>query len=72
MYCVDVALLKAKTIIAGTTFEGLAHDLGIDRTTFYRRLRTNTLRVGDIHKIVEVLHLTPEDTIAIFLCPAVA
>ena len=72
MYCIDVNKLKAKAIAKGTTFDGLALDLGIDRTTLYRRIRTCTLRIGDIHKLIEVLDLTPEETIAIFLCRKVA
>ncbi len=71
-YCIDKELLKRKAKEKNTTLDGLAVDLDIDRTTFYRRLRTNKLTVGDIHKIVEVLDFTPDETIAVFLCPVVA
>lgn len=67
MYKIDMDELKVKAKAKNTTLDGLAKDLGIDRTTFYRRIRTVTLRVKDIHKIVEVLELTPDETIAIFL-----
>ena len=72
MYCIDVNKLKAKAVEKGMTFDGLAMDLKIDRTTFYRRLRTCTLRIGDIHKLIEVVGLTPTETIEIFLCQKVA
>lgn len=72
MYCIDVNKLKSKAVAKGKTLEGLALDLGVDRTTFYRRLRNCTLRIGDIHKLIEVLDLTSEETIDIFLSRRVA
>lgn len=72
MYTINRNILKAKVIAKGMTMDGLASDLGIDRTTFYRRLRDATLTVGNIHKIIEVLELTPQETVDIFLCPKVA
>ncbi len=72
MYCIDVNKLKSKAIEKGTTFEGLALDLDIDRTTFYRRIRSCTLRIGDIHKLIEVLDLSSKETIEIFLSQKVA
>lgn len=71
-YCINTNKLKAKAAENGTTLEGLAIELGIDRTTFYRRLRTNSLRVGDIHKLMDILSLSDADVIAIFLAHTVA
>lgn len=71
-YCIDKELLKKKAKEKNTSLDGLAIDLGIDRTTFYRRLRTDKLTVKDVHKIVDVLGFSPDETIAVFLCPVVA
>lgn len=72
MFTINRALLKSKLIAKGMTMDGLASDLGIDRTTFYRRLRDATLTVGNVHKIIDVLGLSEQETIAIFLCQSVA
>lgn len=72
MYCIDKEKLKAKAKEKNTSLDGLAVDLGIDRTTFYRRLRTNKLLVKDVHKIAEVLNLSAAEVVEIFLCPLVA
>ncbi len=67
MLVINRRSLNAAIVKNGTTLEGLANDIGVDRTTLFRRLRNNTLRVCDIYKIVEVLHLTPQDALDIFL-----
>ena len=72
MYTINRGLLKAKLVSVGKTMDGLAADIGLERTTFYRRLRNATLTVGDVHKIIEVLHLTAQETIEIFFAPKVA
>lgn len=72
MYTINRTLLKSKMIAKNMTMDGLAADLGIDRTTFYRRLRDATLTVGNVHKIIEVLGLSAPEAVEIFLCPIVA
>lgn len=72
MFTINRTLLKSKLIAKGMTMDGLATDLGIDRTTFYRRLRDATLTVGNVHRIIEVLGLSEQETIAIFLSQSVA
>lgn len=67
MLTINRRSLNAAIVKAGTTLEGLANDIGIDRSTLFRRLRNNTLRICDIYKIVEALHLTPQDAVDIFL-----
>lgn len=64
---IDRIALKRKVEDAGTTFENLASELGIDRSTLFRRLRTGTIRLKDICKIKALLHLSDQDIIAIFL-----
>ena len=67
MYEVDIKRLQTKIVECGTTQEALASELGIDRSTLRRRLASGRLMVRDIHKIVEVLNLSREEAIAIFL-----
>lgn len=72
MYTINRGLLKSKLVALGMTMDGLAIDIGLERTTFYRRLRNDTLTVGDVHKIIDVLHLTMQETMDIFFSPKVA
>ena len=67
MYCVNRTKLQAKIVECGMTQDGLAAELGIDRGTFRRRLNAEKLQIKDIHKICEVLRLSPDEAIAIFL-----
>ena len=67
MGAIDRKLLSASVVKNGTTYEGLAKDIGIDRGTLFRRLRNNTLRICDIYKIVDALKLTPDEAMHIFL-----
>ena len=59
--------LAAKMVEFGITMEVLAAELGINRCTLFRRLRTLNLSLKDIYKIADVLNLTPEETAEIFL-----
>ena len=67
MYQMDTNKLNGKIVECGTTKEALADEIGINRSTFYRRLKSGRLLIGDIHKICEVLNLTRTEAIDIFL-----
>lgn len=45
----------------------LAAACGIDRSTLYRRIKTGTLRICDVHAICETLELSGQEAISIFL-----
>lgn len=49
--------------------EEMAKRIGVDPSTFYRKIRLDGIHftVGQMHKIVEVLELTNEEATAIFL-----
>jgi len=65
---VDVKKLQNRIVEKGTTQEAIAESIGIDRSTFYRRLkRGDTFTIGEIHRLVEVLGLSKEEAINIFL-----
>lgn len=67
MYQIDIKKLQAKIVECGITQEVLAEELGIDRATLRRRLNSGRLQIRDIHKMCEVLDLTTDEAIAIFL-----
>ena len=67
MYHIDIDKLNGKIAERRTTKEAIADECGIDRSTFFRRLKTNKLLVRDCHKICEVLNLSTSEAIDIFL-----
>lgn len=67
MYRIDVNKLNGKIVERATTKEAIADEIGIDRSTFYRRLKNGKLLIGDMHKICDVLKLSTEEAIEIFL-----
>ena len=66
MFKVNVSMLEDEIIKKNMTKEAVASELGIDRSTFYRRLQSNRLLVCDIHRLTEVLGLSREKAVAIF------
>lgn len=67
MYYVDEDKLNGKIVECRTTKERIADEIGVDRSTFYRRLKSSTLRLSDVHKMCECLNLTDAEAISIFL-----
>ena len=49
--------------------EDMAKEIGVDPSTFYRKIKSDGVNftVGQMHKIVDVLHLTREEAASIFL-----
>lgn len=67
MYHVDVNKLNGKIAERNITKEALADAIGINRSTFYRRLKTSTLTIRDVHSICKELSLTANEAVEIFL-----
>ena len=65
----NIKVLRKKMEECQFTNEKMAEQLCIDPSTFYRKLKADgtTFTVGQMHKIVEVLGLEPEEATAIFL-----
>jgi hypothetical protein len=61
--------LRGKIVEAGTTQEAVADLIGVDRSTFYRKVKSDgaAFTVGEVHKIVTAIPLTQEEAIEIFL-----
>ena len=51
------------------TPEDMAREIGVDPSTFYRKIKADGINftVGQMHKIVEVLNLSTEEAVSIFL-----
>ena len=61
----DLLLYHVRT--ANTTYDALASEMGIDRSTLYRHLRAGSLTVAEMHSIIKSLHLSLEDSVNIFM-----
>ncbi|WP_318529813.1 XRE family transcriptional regulator [Ligilactobacillus salivarius] len=49
-----------------TTQENVAHEIGIDRTTFYRKMKNGSFTVKEAKMIANVLPLSKDEAIEIF------
>lgn len=67
MFRVDESKLNGKIVECGTTKDAIASEIGIDRCTFYRRIKTNKLLISDMHKICDILNLSSAEAVDIFL-----
>ena len=66
MFSMNVNKLNGKIVEKNMTKEGLSALIGIDRATFFRRIKNNNLKLADVHRICEVMNLTTDETISIF------
>ena len=65
----DMQKLKGKIVERNTTQEAIADAIGIDRSTFYRKIKANgaTFSISEVHRIVEAIPLSKEEAVDIFL-----
>lgn len=65
---VDIDLLKKSIAASGKTKETVAKELGIDYSTFARKMNSEALAfsIGQMHKMVDVLDLSAEQAKSIF------
>lgn len=65
----NMEVLRGKIADRKITQEELARSIGIDPSTFYRKMKSEgaNFTVGEMHKIVDVLNLTPNEAATIFL-----
>jgi len=66
---VDINRLKGSIAARGMTQESVAKAIGIDNSTFIRKMKCEgvAFSVGQMHKLVDVLAISPEEAAAIFL-----
>ena len=67
MYSLNINKLNGKIVEKGMTKESLAYAIGVDRSTFFRRLKNDKLLLSDVHKISKALGLTTEEAMSIFM-----
>lgn len=65
----NMEILRNKMVENQVNVEEMAKALGIDGSTFYRKLKSDgiSFTVGQIHKIAEVLRLSHDEAASIFL-----
>lgn len=65
----NINKLRGKIAEVGITNEAVAAALSVDYSTFYRKMKDDGLSftVGQMHKLVDVLSLTADEAMAIFL-----
>lgn len=65
----NMDVLRGKMAEKRISQEELARKIGIDSSTFYRKMKSKgtNFTVGQMHKIVEVLNLSNEEAASIFL-----
>ena len=65
---IDVNRLRGKTVENGLSGTKMAESLGIDQSTYYRKLGDGggSFTISQAQKIVDILCLTPEECNEIF------
>ena len=70
---VDVSKLKGKIVERNTTQEELANKIGIDKSTFYRKMKQNgNFSIKEVNLIVSTLNLSKDEAMSIFFSNTVA
>lgn len=64
----NVSILRGKIIEKNTTQEAVADAIGINRSTFYRKMKENGkfFTVEEVQKMIKILSLSNEDVMKIF------
>lgn len=65
----NMDVLRGKMADQHVSCEEIALKIGVDPSTFYRKMRSDGVNftVGQMHKIVQILNLTKEEATSIFL-----
>lgn len=65
----DMGKLRGKMAELKLSPEDMAREIGVDPSTFYRKIKAEGVNftVGQMHKIVDVLKLSREEAASIFL-----
>lgn len=70
---VNVSRLKGKIVECNTTQEELATKIGIDKSTFYRKMKQDgNFSIKEVNSIVSTLNLSKDEAMAIFFADTVA
>jgi DNA-binding phage protein len=71
---VNINKFKGKVVERGLNITKLAKKVGMDRSTFYRKMQNDgeTFTVREVNSIVNVLGLSAEEALEIFFTNSVA
>ena len=70
---IAVNKLKGKVVEQGLTMTAFAKEIGMDYSSFYRRLDGQvSFTVSDVETITRVLHLDSEEIVGIFFAKDIA
>ncbi len=71
---INVNKLKGKIVERGLNISEFSKDIGMNKSTFYRRLseKGETFSIKEVNKMCSVLNLTSEEATAIFFIGNVA
>lgn len=58
--------LKGLIVERETTQENVAHEIGIDRSTFYRKMKNDSFTIREAKMIARVIPLSKDEAIEIF------
>ncbi|WP_373710709.1 helix-turn-helix domain-containing protein [Jeotgalibaca porci] len=65
---VDLNKLRGKIVEKGLSQQELAISIGIDRSTFYRKMKNGgDFSIGEVSKMADVMRLTNQEAVEIFL-----
>lgn len=68
----NVQKLKGKIVEKGKTVEDVSTELGINPSTFYRKLKNNSFEIREADSIATILSLSGTEACAIFFSQYVA
>ena len=68
----DVQKLKGKIVEKGKSVEILSREIGINPSTFYRKLNNNSFEINEADRIVRILSLSGAEATAIFFSQFIA
>ncbi|KAA0963170.1 helix-turn-helix transcriptional regulator [Streptococcus cristatus] len=70
---VNISKLKGIIVEKGYTQEALASEIGIDKSTFYRKIKNGgSFSIGEANAIVRAINLTRDEAVSIFFAETVA
>lgn len=71
---INTSVLKKKINEKSMSVDQVAKEIGIDRATFYRKMKSGGVKftVAEVQRIIDVLHLSEEEAIMIFFVKEVA
>ena len=70
---VNISKLKGIIVEKGYTQEALASEIGIDKSTFYRKIKNGgSFSIGEVNAIVRAINLTRDEAVSIFFAETVA